>query len=331
MNYATLGWILGSIFSSTAIIIVNKYVMDTYEFKCITFLTSYHFFATWLLLEIMCRMDLFIRADHVPQIERWTMAAAGVGAVVFMNTNLRLNSVGFYQLSKLCTIPMLVVYKYFFEHKTTPFTTICSLTCLLLGLELFSVNDVQLNVVGSIIAVIGVLCVAVFQSKTGSKQKQFSVSPLALQHATAMPQFLIALVVATLTETTGNIAIWNHSFVGFEVALILLTGIIAVSVNVCAFGLIGKTDAIAYQVVGHVKSILIFIFGLIMFPASHQETHDQFIKKIIGLVIAMIGVITYSWLEIKEKEVENRVEEPELAVDVPPSELPDVKFEERPQ
>jgi solute carrier family 35 protein E3 len=259
------------------------------------------------------------------------MGATGVGAVVFMNFNLRLNSVGFYQLSKLCTIPMIVVYNYFIEHKTTPFTTLCSLACLLIGLELFTVNDVQLNAAGSVIAAIGVTCVAVFQSKTGSKQKQFSVAPLALQHATAVPQFVLALVVALVTETSGELAIWRHSFAGLEILLIVATGLIAVSVNVCSFGLIGKTSAIAYQVVGHVKSILIFVFGLIMFPARVQETREQFVKKITGLVIAMLGVIAYSWLEIKGKQEQSKPEALELAPEDPPMELVSVTFEERPQ
>jgi solute carrier family 35 protein E3 len=245
-----------------------------------------------------------------------------------MNMNLRLNSVGFYQLSKLCTIPMIVVYNFFVEHKSTPVTTLCSLACLLLGLELFSVNDVQLNLIGSVIAVIAVTCVAVFQSKTGSKQKQFCVSPLALQHATAIPQFVVALLAALTVETTGEIAIWKHEFGPIEISLILLSGLIAVSVNVCAFGLIGKTNAITYQVVGHMKSILIFIFGFIMFPAKSEETRAQFTKKIIGLVIAMIGVITYSWLEISEKQDNARLED---AADQIPPKLVDVKFEDPPQ
>jgi solute carrier family 35 protein E3 len=328
MNCATLGWIIGSILSSTTVIILNKYVMDTYEFKCVTFLTSYHFFMTWLLLEIMCRLELFVRAIHIFQFERWVMGATGVGAVVFMNMNLRLNSVGFYQLSKLCTIPMIVVYNYFIEHKSTPLATLCSLACLLLGLELFSVNDVQLNLAGSIIAVIAVVCVAVFQSKTGSKQKQYSVSPLALQHATAVPQFVVAFLTAVAVETSGEMAIWKHSFCATEIFLILLSGCIAVSVNVCSFGLIGKTSAIAYQVVGHVKSILIFVFGLVMFPARNEETRDQFTKKIVGLVIAMVGVITYSWLEMREKEANKRLE---AVADTLPQQLVDVQFEDPPQ
>jgi solute carrier family 35 protein E3 len=83
--------------------------------------------------------------------------------------------------------------------------------------------------------------------------------------------------------------------------IVILTGFVSVSVNVCAFGLIGKTSAVTYQVVGHCKTILIFVFGLIMFPAKHGETTEQFLKKIAGLMISMSGVIFYTYLELKAK------------------------------
>jgi solute carrier family 35 protein E3 len=253
------------------------------------------------------------------------MGSSGVGAVVFMNFNLKLNSVGFYQLSKLSCIPFIVIYNYFFEGKTTPLRTLCSLALLLVGLTLFTVNDVQLNLLGSVIALIGVSCVSVFQTKTGSKQKQFSVNGPALQHATALPQFLLAGMCALAIETHGEISILGHAFSGVEVVLIIITGFIAVSVNVCSFGLIGKTSAIAYQVVGHMKSILIFVFGLIMFPPNETETRAQFVKKIAGLVIAMVGVIWYTSLEVKQKEGKP----PVLEIKKPAEDevLHDVKFE----
>lgn len=274
--------------------------MDNYHFGCATFLTSYHFLLTYLVLEVMCRMNLFERAVNIPATESWVMAAYGVGAVVFMNFNLRFNSVGFYQLSKLSVIPFIVIYNFFAENKRTPLKTLISLEILLVGLALFTVNDVQLNLFGSIIALIGVCCVAVFQTKTGSKQKQFNVCGPALQHATALPQFIIALLSALCLETHGSNSIFDHQFETFEVIMITITGFIAVSVNVCSFGLIGKTSAITYQVVGHVKTILIFVFGVIMFK-NHNETEAQFYKKIAGLFISMTGMIYYTYLQLLEK------------------------------
>lgn len=157
--------------------------MKNYDFRCTTFLTAYHFFMTYSLLELMCRLKLIERTTSMPQSDRWFMASFGVGAVVFMNKNLKYNSVGFYQLSKLCTIPFLVIYDLITEGKKTSVQTQISLAAIVIGISLFSVNDIELNLVGTIIAIVGVTCVGIFQTK----QKEYDVSGPSLQHATALP------------------------------------------------------------------------------------------------------------------------------------------------
>ncbi|EAX88880.1 integral membrane protein, putative [Trichomonas vaginalis G3] len=294
---ATFGWIVGSILSSTVIIITNKHVMDNFGFTSITLLTAYHFFLTWGLLEVMCRLGAFERGTSMPAFEKWKMGSIGVGAVVFMNFNLQLNSVGFYQLSKLCCIPFMVVYDYLVQGKTTSFPILLSLGILLVGIGIFSINDIQFNILGSIIAFIAVCCVSLFQIYTGSKQKEFTLSPLQLQHTTAYPQFVVALIVGFLLESWGPNAIFNQDLTIRTIPVILSTGLIAVSVNICSFFLIGKTSAITYQVCGHMKSILIFIFGILFFR-NQNETREQFIKKIIGLCVSMFGCIWYTYLKL---------------------------------
>lgn len=306
----TLGWIIGSIASSTSLIMLNKYVMSNYGFKYPTILTAYHFFVTYMLLEVMCRLKLFKRATSVPQANCWLLAAYSVSGVIFMNFNLQMNSVGFYQLSKLCCIPFILVYNLIVDHKKTPMNTIYSLSLLLVGIALFSVNDVQFNVPGAIIAIFAVVTVALSQLHTGKLQREYSVNGPALQLATAFQQFLIALVSSFFIEFPGSRSVLNHPFQSKEVFLIFLTGIIAVSTNACAFGLIGKTSPVTYQVVGHCKTILIFSFGLILFPPTQEESSSQFRKKIIGLIIAMVGVIFYTYFELKRKEEEQHHKKP---------------------
>lgn len=302
--------------------------MTNYGFNSPIFLTAYHFFLTWLLLEIMCRMGYFQRATHISQYQLWRMAAYGVGAVVFMNFNLKLNSVGFYQLSKLCCVPFMVVYDYVVLGKTTPFSVISSLLLLLVGIGLFSINDVQLNLIGSIIASVAVVCVSVFQIFTGSKQKEFDVGGNTLQHATALPQFVIALITAAFLETRGSSAIYKQRFDSVTIPQILLTGLVAVSVNICSFGLIGRTSAVTYQVVGHIKTILIFIFGLLFFPPNGKETISQRNKKVVGLCISMIGVIMYTYLKLKLTNPSNQVK---VVEEEPKKLLEDEKFVEVPE
>ena len=297
-EFATAGWIVTSIASSTIIILLNKHLMDHYRFTSPTFLTAYHFFLTWLLLEVMCRSGAFTRGT-MPRFEKWKMAAFGSGAVIFMNLNLQFNSVGFYQLSKLCCVPFMVVWDFVVYRKKTHILVICALSLLLVGIGIFSVNDVELNLFGSIIAVIAVICVSVFQIFTGSKQKEFNLNGPQLQHLTAFPQFVITLMAACVLETnpSSNNAIQNQDLTWETIPLILFTGVVACCVNIASFCLIGRTSAVTYQVCGHMKSILIFVFGLICFR-NVLETKEQMIKKIIGLCISMCGCIWYTYLKL---------------------------------
>jgi solute carrier family 35 protein E3 len=300
----TIGWIVGSVASSTSIIMMNKHVMDDYGFSWPISLTAYHFVMTWGLLELMCRLHLFERADSFPWSQRWFLGAATVAAVVFMNFNLQLNSVGFYQLSKLLVIPTIVVYSFIFEKKTTPVATLASLAILLVGIALFTVNDVQANLPGTVMAGMAVAATAVSQTKTGAVQREYRINGPSAQHATAFPQFLVALISALAVDTHGTRSLFGHSFQKAECVVIILTGFVSVFVNMCAFGLIGKTSAVTYQVVGHCKTILIFVFGLVMFPAKEGETTAQFVKKVVGLVVSMSGMILYTYLQLKGKKSE---------------------------
>lgn len=291
--------------TATSLILINKKIMNNYGFECPTFLTTYHFLLSAILLEIMGRLKLFQINKVVPTIERWSTAAFGVGSIVFLNINLKVNSIGFYQLSKLCNIPMMVVYKYIVKHQTTPVESLISLAVLLVGMALFTVNDVQFNVPGAIVALIAVTSTTVFQSRQAYMQQEYFITGPQLNHLVAFPEFVIGITASFILETRGEKGIFNHKFqYPNEILLILLTGVFAVYGNIIGFIMIGKTGPVTFQVIGHTKTILIFIFGLIMFPPTKVETHQQKVKKIAGLVVSMIGVISYTFFELRIKSRE---------------------------
>lgn len=295
--------IVGSIFTSTALILCNKKVMTTYNFGCPTFLTSYHFVLSFILLHILGKLRFFEISSAVPTISAWYLGLFGVVSIVAMNFNLKLNSIGFYQLSKLCNIPCMVIYKYFFFNQKTPLNTLGSLGILLIGLCLFTVNDVQFNIIGSVVAALGVITTTVYQTQTQSYQKQYGISGTQLNYCIGVPQFTLGFLAASFIETHGTNNIFDHQYQTIEIVLILSTGLLALVGNVISFSLIGKAGPVTFQVVGHVKTMLIFIFGLIMFPAT-QESSAQFRKKILGLCISMVGVCLYTVFELKNKEVD---------------------------
>jgi solute carrier family 35 protein E3 len=277
--------------------------MSTYKFGFPTFLTCYHFLLTLVLLEIMGSLKFFEFTSAVPASSRWSMGFFGVVSIVAMNFNLKMNSIGFYQLSKLCTIPCMVIYKFFGQNQKTPANTLFSLGLLLIGLCLFTVNDVQFNLLGSIIALVAVITTTIYQTQTNVLQRIHAVTGIQLNHAVSLARFVIALIASISIETYGDHNILNHEFHTVEVGLILATGFLAVMGNCVGFSLIGRAGPITFQVVGHVKTMTVFIFGLLMFPPA-EEPYEKKIKKIGGLCISMVGVVLYTVFEIRNKALE---------------------------
>ena len=309
-NFTTAAWITGSIVFAIAIIMVNKTLMSTYGYHSPMFLTTFHFFLTYSLLEVMCRMGLIQRASTMPTRDKWVIGSTSIIAVVFQNFNLMYNSVGFYQLSKLCSIPFMVVYNFLVEHQTTPCNIMFSLSFLLVGLALFTVNDVSFNIIGSIMATIAVTSGSLNQLFTKSFQVKYAINGPTLQHAASLPSAINCLIASIIFESKGPHSIFTNEWSPMVIILAVVSGLLAVGVNVCAFGLIGKTNAITFSVVGHVKTMLIFIFGLIMFKNEGQTT-EQLYKQIFGLSVAMTGVILYTYFEMKNKQV-NQLHEKQM-------------------
>jgi solute carrier family 35 protein E3 len=279
--------------------------MSDYHFGFPTVLTFYHFLLTWVLLNLMGSLRLFEFAKTVPEFSKWFMGFFGVVSIVTMNFNLKMNSIGFYQLSKLCTIPCMVVYKYFWQNQSTPTNTLVSLALLLVGLCLFTVNDVQFNVVGSVVALVAVITTTVYQTQTNIMQRLYQVTGIQLNHSVSLARFVIALLAAAAIETHGSLNVLAHEFCFPETVLIIMTGFLAVLGNCVGFSLIGRAGPITWQVVGHVKTMTVFVFGLMMFP-SKDEPVGMKVRKVGGFVVAMIGVVLYTVFEIRNKEAEQR-------------------------
>jgi drug/metabolite transporter (DMT)-like permease len=286
---------------STALIMTNKYIMKTFHFNWPITLSSYHFFCTYSLLEIMCRMGLFQRGNDVPISARWQNAFFNVCGIVFMNFNLKMNSVGFYQLSKLCCIPVMVLTNYVLYNKKTPSRTVATLVLIVIGIAMFSVNEVSFNIPGTVVAVIAVIATTASQLNTGIISNKYNTFGSSLQHVTALPMAILGSCAAFVIEILGKNTILQHSFQSSELILCLLTGGLALISNVCAFALIGKQSAVTYQVVGHAKTIIIFVIGLVFMDSNEGETTSQTIKKIIGLSIGMLGTILYTIFEMQDK------------------------------
>jgi len=249
-----------------------------------------------MCLELITRMGWFgASVKYLPLDTNFLTAATGVASIAFMNFSLRANSVGFYQITKLCVIPVVLVIDYFSAGKTVSSRVLLSLLLLLAGVGIATVTDVELKTVGLVFAVLAVGSTAQFQIWQGSMQKQYALSPLQMTHSVAVPQALITLVGVITFER--HVASHTFSPDLAECWLILVTCFMAIGVNVTSMGLIGKTSPVTFQVVGHAKTCLIITSGFLFFTS---EINVQTVKNLAGVCIAVVAMIWYGQLKSQE-------------------------------
>eukprot|EP00291_Cryptomonas_curvata_P007672 CAMPEP_0172197820 /NCGR_PEP_ID=MMETSP1050-20130122/27707_1 /TAXON_ID=233186 /ORGANISM="Cryptomonas curvata, Strain CCAP979/52" /LENGTH=328 /DNA_ID=CAMNT_0012874499 /DNA_START=217 /DNA_END=1200 /DNA_ORIENTATION=- len=273
---------------------MNKIIAVTYEFPYVLAPTFLHFFVTAVCMELVTRRGCFSSSVlYMPMRDNVLTAAAGVASIAFMNLSLQANSVGFYQITKLWGVPVIVLYEYFSAGTVYSTKIYCSLVFLLFGVGLATVNDIELNATGFTLAVIAVLTTTQFHLWQGSKQKQYGLSPIQCTHSIALPQSLITLLFVAAVER--DVLEYRFHKSGMDVILIGVSCVLAMGVNITNFGLIAKTSVLTFQVVGHAKTCLILSSGFLFFP--HLDApQEQVLENILGLSIAVAGMILYGHL-----------------------------------
>lgn len=106
--YKPVAYGLLNIVSASGIVFANKAVMTTFGFHFIYALTLIHTITTLVGMKVFAYMGLY-EAKKLPKISIAPLAGAYVGYIVLNNLNLQLNTVGFYQISKIAVAPAVSI------------------------------------------------------------------------------------------------------------------------------------------------------------------------------------------------------------------------------
>ncbi|EOD28043.1 hypothetical protein EMIHUDRAFT_114379 [Emiliania huxleyi CCMP1516] len=292
---AATWYAIGNVLSSVAIVLVNKRVRRRH--------------APPPPLLLAC--NLFeLPSSPMPEADKFKVAFAGVASIGFMNVSLSLNSVGFYQVTKLTIVPVTLLINFYMYTVSTTHKVKLSLLILLAGVGIATVSDVDLRPLGLAFGVLAVLSTAMFQIWQGTKQKEYGMSGTQLQYSVSFYQALSSCGLSLAVESfclapqqldgRGVPAQRRTSAVAPRASTILATCFLALLVNWCSFGLIGKTSPITFQVVGHAKTCLVLIGGYVFFPVAGDA--QQLYNNIAGVTVAMFGVVLYGHLKHASSE-----------------------------
>jgi len=97
----------------------------------------------------------------------------------------------------------------------------------------------------------------------------------------------------------GTILGYPYSF--WSVAAIFVSAVLGLMVNLSTFLVIGATSSLTYNVVGHVKTVIILTGGVVFFGDSMSS------KKFVGILMAMGGIVWYSMIKLRESSQQKEI------------------------
>ncbi|EMD67739.1 hypothetical protein COCSADRAFT_168915 [Bipolaris sorokiniana ND90Pr] len=290
----TCFWIALNTLSTLGLIFLSKRVFSDKQLKaCQLMVVMWHFTATGLVLFISTLRPFY--AFKAVKLNIWQMLPVCgffAGYVVLGNLSLTFNSIGFYQLSKVMTTPTVVLINFVLFRKYVTRYMLAAILATCIGVS-FTINEAaKTQLFGVIIATLAFCSTALYQIWIGKKIEDFAVSPpqLLLNQAPISVCLLIPFVpfFDTLPDlsTVPTDILWS----------VCASGIMASMYNLSQFLIIGRTSALTFNIVSHLKTILILSIGW------YSEGKILSGREWFGVLLALGGGWVYSHLALKAKK-----------------------------
>ncbi|KAI6699712.1 hypothetical protein NL676_014036 [Syzygium grande] len=164
-----------------------------------------------------------------------------------------------------------------------------SIAVVLLGVAFCTVTDVSVNFKGFLAAFIAVWSTALQQYYVHYLQRKYSIGSFNLLGHTAPVQATSLLIVGPFLDymfTGERVDAYHYSTT--SLAFLILSCTIAVGTNLSQFICIGRFTAVSFQVIGHMKTILVLTLGFVFFGKEGLN-----VQVILGMVVAVIGMVWY--------------------------------------
>ena len=277
--------------SAVGIVFCNKYVFHHYHFDYATLMTALHFFATWLGVLANLRLKQYT-IKELKNSDVFPITLSFCSFVVFNNMSLQHNSVGFYQLMKVLTTPVVVVLQSLMYGVHMSWKLKLALVPVCVGVAMATVNDFSFNAAGTFWASAGLMATAFYQLLVKTRQDKLGVNSFQLLHYQA-PQSaaLVLLCTPIFDQMVGPHGVLNYQPTVGAMFAITFSCALAYCVNLSTYLVIGHTNPVSYQVLGHFKLLVILAAGILIFEEDANGL------RLSGMLLAFVGVVTYTTLK----------------------------------
>lgn len=284
--------------TSVLIIFVNKLLMGDrgYGFNFAVTLSGLHYLAAALLTQGYTWTGLMTPKGVMPWRDRLLYTAVASVSIVSLNVSLLVNNVGFYQIAKLCVIPFVALVEYFAYQRRFSAPVLASIGVVMGGVAIVTVSDVAVNFLGLNVALLSIAAAGSQQLLCRHQQTTLGVSSNEMLLYTAWPMAALLLAVGPwLDFAISGKWVLAFPYVYSVNIIIAATCLLAVGVNLSQFMCLGRFTAVAYQVLGHTKTICVLLGGAFFFGELITP------RVGLGMALAVAGMVGYGYFTNKEK------------------------------
>jgi solute carrier family 35, member E3 len=299
LSLADLGAWFTNVATSVMIIFINKLLMGSkgYGFNFAVTLSGLHYLAAALLMQGYSWTGLMTAKGVMPWRERIFYTLVSSVSIIALNVSLLVNTVGFYQIAKLCVIPFVAIVEYVaYSRRFSPQVIAC-ISIVIGGVAIVTVSDIAVNFLGLNIAVLSIVAAGSQQLLCRHQQTTLGISSNEMLLYTAWPMAGLLLTIGPCLDwfITGGKWVFDFPFVYSVNMVIIATCTLAVGVNLSQFMCLGRFTAVAYQVLGHTKTICVLLGGALLFNELIT------VRVGIGMSLAVVGMVGYGYFTNKEK------------------------------
>lgn len=290
----TCFWIGLNTVSTLGLVFLSKRAFEDEQLRaCQLMVVMWHFTATGLVLAASTLGPF--RAFKPVRLNVWNMLPVCgffAGYVVLGNLSLTFNTVGFYQLSKVMTTPTVVLINFVLFRKMVTRYMLAAILVTCIGVSFTTTEEAKTQVIGVIIATMAFCSTALYQIWIGKKIEDFAVSPPQLLLNQAPISVCLLLPFVPFFDTIPDLS----QVPALSLWCVLGSGIMASMYNLSQFLIIGRTSALTFNIVSHLKTVLILSFSW------YKDGKVLSARECFGVLLALGGGWVYSHLALKAKK-----------------------------
>lgn len=286
-----------SVLSSSGIVLLNKQLFSRDAFKFPATLTGWHLLTTCAVLLVARRFRLF---EQKKLAGRYVVGFCvfDAAAMALQNLSLAHNSINFYQTCKLFTIPTTVLLEKMLGKPLPSLLKLFALSIITVGVALCMRINLQANFLGLAVGVGATLSTALVLVSTAWLQESQKISSTQLlQNVAGVDGILLSALGPVLDFHLSYSNVYkDYKWTVRGALLVASTCAFAVIVNAVTFYLLGKISAVSYQVIGQMKTVLVYGAGYVLFDKASDTS-----MSLPGTCMVITGGFVYSWASMRNE------------------------------